>query len=841
MADKKNAPAKARTWGMKKAWALLLMLELLPGAALAATAAIAPLSTASVGGTSQVATADGNYVYQLVQNNSSFTAFQVNATNGKLKKLASYTYSASGMQLPPSFQSLAIDNKRKLLFAFEVFYGMAPTASYYINVYRIGSDGKLTEVSGSPFPVNASNNKLSNSPMVVDSANGRLFLQTAGSFPFSAQYQCDASSAIVSFTIADDGTLTQAGGPTNTVSNAFGFTLTPDGKYLLSAGFNTNNCGLNNSSISGQLAAYPVLATGALGTTAITQSIPILSVPLSSGSVMTYSPVAVVADPGSSNVYLLNNGQGSLVFSLNGTAGSLTPNTAIAPLNAYGLVFSGHGRRAWALANNQIQAYQVNADGSLTAEGSAAASAPSQDSQGLPPAMLITADSTRVIVTNDNPQSTWVYGTNLPAFGTPAISLTSTAIIATTPVSNMPTGCTPGLSVTPLPGNGTVPAGSAVSASATLSNGVITGTLPVASMPANQTYNVSASLNCGAIGTFSSAPLPFNYYVGLSKPTISAADGAVSSKATGYVLNGASFSLSISTTAPASPSAAAPGAITVPLTAGTLADGTWPLSGTMPVATLQPNIPYYVRTAITLPDGSSYFSEASTFSTLKDPSVTASFSYPQVFSLKLSLAVNPYSLPGTEFGFILSNPADSTQQPIKFSFTRNFSGTTTQTLSSDLLDASPTSTKIPYLNGTMYKMKGYVVAKGVTYESAEVDVPVKSPIALAFKSVKAISAVNAQVDFDFVIDHARVNVNNIKSVAVQCTLSSLALPGLPPTESAFMLGKIFEGSAEGTPNVQILPLGRKASCKAKAYMQDGPPISTDGLTSMEFDTPRSGP
>lgn len=817
------------------------MLGMLPGSALAATAAIAPLFTANVGGTSQVATADGNYVYQLVQNNSSFTAFRMNSVDGKLKKLASYTYSANDMQLPPSFQSLAIDNKRRLLFAFEVFYGLAPTASYYINVYRIGSDGKLTEVAGSPFPVNASNNKLSNSPMVVDSANGRLFLQTAGSFPFSAQYQCDTSSAIVSFTIADDGTLIQAGGPTNTVANAFGFTLTPDGKYLLSAGFNTNNCGASNSSVSGQLAAYPVLATGALGSTVITQSIPILSVPISQDSVMTYSPIAVVADPGSNNVYLLNNGQGPLVFSLDETAGSLTPNTTIAPLNAYGLVFSERGRRAWALANNQIQAYQVNADGSLTAEGSAAASAPSQDSQGLPPAMLITADSTRVIVTNDNPQSTWVYGTNLPAFGTPVISLTSTAIIATTPASNVLAGCTPGLSVTPLSGNGTAPAGSAVSASATLGNGVITGALPVASMQANQTYNVSASLNCGATGTFSSAPAPFNYYVGLSKPAISAADGAVSSEATGYVLSGASFGLSISTTAPANPRAPVPGAITAPLTAGTPAGGLWPLSGTMPVATLQPNIPYYVRTAITLPEGSSYFSEASTFSTAKAPAVTASFSYPEVFSLKLSLAVNPYSLPGTEFGFILTNPADSTQAPIKFSFPKNFSGTSTQTLSSDLLDASPTSTKIPYLNGTMYKMKGYVVANGVAYESAEVDVPVKSPIALAYKSVKAINAVNAQVDFDFVIDHARVNVNNIQSVAMQCTLWSLSFPNFPPQNIAFMLRNTFDGSTAGAPNSQTLPLGRKVSCKAKANMRDGTKISTDGLTSMEFETPRSGP
>lgn len=505
---------KIKISARKLVLALLLGIGALTGAATAAAdAAISTLSTSQVGGSFQVTTADGRYLYQVTSGQPNITAYQVDANTGALSLINNYTYSIPGMSLPPSFMALAIDNTRNVLFAYELSY--SNVANFLINVYSIAADGSLTEIGGSPFAVGPQNNKYAavTSPMVVDSRNGRLFLQTAGSFPFSAQYQCDSSAAIITYNIASNGALSQVAGPTNVVSNSPGFVLSPDGNYVITTGFNTLNCGYNNASSQPLVAVYPVLASGALGASTGSQPYPFSS--------PWTSPTGLQMHPTNGKVYLLNYGANPSVFALNSATGALTAMSTATSPNAYGLVFSPHGHRAWALANSQIQSYQVNADGSLQTQGNPQSSAPATDSNGVAPSLTLSADSTRVMATIDSPQaSTWVYATNLPVFGTTTVTPGASAVSAATPVSNVQSGCTAAYSLsTTAPASSTTAPSNAFSVPAVLQNGVMSASVPLSKLTVGATYYVRAAGTCSG-STLYSQPATYVHMQVPAAPTI---------------------------------------------------------------------------------------------------------------------------------------------------------------------------------------------------------------------------------------------------------------------------------------------------------------------------------
>ncbi|MDQ8037200.1 MAG: fibronectin type III domain-containing protein [Pedobacter sp.] len=490
----------------------------------AADAAISTLSTSQVGGSFQVTTANGAYLYQITTEQPNISAYAVDATTGALTLINNYTYTIPGMSIPPQFLALAIDNSRNLLFAAEASF--TNTASYLINVYRIGSDGTLTEVSGSPFPVSQGMNNSASitSPLAVDSVNGRLFVMVQGAVQYTAQYSCGYNS-IVTYSFDDKGTLTPVAGPTPVVANSPGFVLSPDGRYVIAVGNNMVNCGLAGYPVSNQplVVTYPVSATGALGASAGSQAYPLNIQNFSPEAQVVQTPIGLQMHPSNGNVYLLNYGLNPSVFTLNSTTGALTVPSAVTSPNANGLVFSAHGHRAWAIANSQIQSYQVNATGSLQALGSPLSSAPATDADGSPSNLVISADSTRVMATVDNPASTWVYATNLPVYGATTVTPGVSAVSASTPVGNAQPGCTVAYSLsTTAPASTTTAPANAFSVPAVLQGGVMSASVPLSRLTVGATYYVRAAVTCSG-STLYSPPVSYVHTQAPAAPVIGTA------------------------------------------------------------------------------------------------------------------------------------------------------------------------------------------------------------------------------------------------------------------------------------------------------------------------------
>ncbi|MCD8521646.1 MAG: fibronectin type III domain-containing protein [Saccharospirillaceae bacterium] len=499
------------------------LLTLAAGTTLSAdagtVASVTNLAVANTGGATQVSTQDGAFLYQINDNQPYIRAYRVDPDSGKMTAVGQYTNNNGGASAAPQFYSLAIDHQRNVVFAYGVSF--TNVANFSINVFSINSDGTLTEISGSPFAVSKPNNKYGSitSPIAIDSTNGRLFLLTSGSFPFTAQYDCDASAAVITYSIADNGALSPIAGPTNIISNSPGIALSPDGKYLVSAGFNTLNCGQSGSSHQPLVVAYQITESGALGTSN-SQPYPLSKQVLNQYAVLVQSPTALAMHPSNGMVYLLNNALTPSVFSLNN--GVLTASTTVtSPANAYDLVFSAHGHRGWAISNSQIQAYQVNSDGSLNAEGSPLASAPAQDSNGNPPDLILADNSTRLMATIESPQAnTWIYATDLPAFGNTTVKLSGTALNAQTTAINVQPGCSTAFSLsTTQPGSTTSAPADAFSIPATLKNGVITAAIPTSKIVLGTTYYVRAAATCNNSTLYSSA-LTYAYKTQPSAPSI---------------------------------------------------------------------------------------------------------------------------------------------------------------------------------------------------------------------------------------------------------------------------------------------------------------------------------
>jgi 6-phosphogluconolactonase len=209
-----------------------------------------------------------------------------------------------------------------------------------LSVYRIGADGALTALPGSPVTTGAAPNAAAVDP--------------AGKFVYVANVLSDNVSA---YSIATDGTLTPVlGSPYPAGSGTVSVTIDPTGRFLY-----VPSCGADCSGTgAGSVSAYTInRATGALT--------PVAGSPFTSGQF----PYSVAVDFTGRFAYVANYGSGTVsAFRINSTSGALTAvkgSPFLAGTSPISVVVEPWNQFLYVAntASNNISAYAIQSDGSL--------------------------------------------------------------------------------------------------------------------------------------------------------------------------------------------------------------------------------------------------------------------------------------------------------------------------------------------------------------------------------------------------------------------------------------------------------------------------------------------
>lgn len=225
----------------------------------------APGSPAEVGsGPRGVApTPNGKYVY--VSSGAEISGFKV-GKNGSISPTGQGAIANSGQP-----HGIAIDPKGKRLFS--------ANGSGTVSSYTIDSNGKLTEVPSSP------SGSVDTPYAIVVSPNGKIVYVANRASPISGVH---------AFRIGADGSLTElVGSPWSTGGdNAFSLAISPDGDYVYSANYADNSLAAFNVMSAGTLVALagsPYPATTSPAAITLNAEGTKLFLNAGSGSVQTWS------------------------------------------------------------------------------------------------------------------------------------------------------------------------------------------------------------------------------------------------------------------------------------------------------------------------------------------------------------------------------------------------------------------------------------------------------------------------------------------------------------------------------------------------------------------------
>jgi 6-phosphogluconolactonase len=233
--------------------------------------------------------AESEFVYSAAS--GGIWSFAVDHVTGALTSLP-------GPAAPGDFESLVIDRSGRFLYAEQFQYVPAEhTEQHTIAGYRIGENGALTPLPGSPFNL----------------AGGTLALDPLGRFLFAAAFT--EAGSLSAYRICPDGTLKPvSGSPVASGSYPMAVTVDPFGRFVYVANF-----------ISSDLSVYRLLEDGALT--------PVLGSPFSLNEA---NPVALVVEPFGRFVYAANFAAPSIF------AFRVTPGGALKPLAGSPLLVAGN-------------------------------------------------------------------------------------------------------------------------------------------------------------------------------------------------------------------------------------------------------------------------------------------------------------------------------------------------------------------------------------------------------------------------------------------------------------------------------------------------------------------
>lgn len=242
--------------------------------------------------------------------------------------------------------------------------------------YRMGSDGSLTALAGSPFTVPggalaASGTHLfsvGQSQLVVygiDASTGSLTSQSqaavpdaklvaaTGGFVYAVNHPSTGGSSIFPFSVAQNGTLTPvAGSPFMHIGGPCDLCLQPesmtaDGKYLaIGDGFGPHG--------AGGFSLYARQSNGAVQRTSAVGSSDIFSIALNSTDTFLYA--------------VQSGDQAILVSSIDANGQMKVVQDLLPPEPFFGAVPDSSGKFVVAMARSSLIAYAVNSDGTLTTQ-----------------------------------------------------------------------------------------------------------------------------------------------------------------------------------------------------------------------------------------------------------------------------------------------------------------------------------------------------------------------------------------------------------------------------------------------------------------------------------------
>jgi 6-phosphogluconolactonase len=251
----------------------------------------------------------------------SVSAYRI-GTNGALTPVAGSPFAAGNFPV-----TVAVDPAGK--FAYVTNGG-----DNNVSAYRIGANGALTPVAGSPFATG-------NFPVTVA-------VDPTGKFAYVADFNLD-DNKVSAFSIGANGALTPvAGSPFVAGSGSHSVAVDPTARFAYVTNERSNN-----------VSAYSIGADGALT--------PVAGSPFAAGS----NPGTVTVDPTGKFAYVVNLVDNNVSAYSIGAKGALTP-VAGSPFAAgrepFSVAVNPTGKFAYVvnLVDSNVSAYRIGADGALT-------------------------------------------------------------------------------------------------------------------------------------------------------------------------------------------------------------------------------------------------------------------------------------------------------------------------------------------------------------------------------------------------------------------------------------------------------------------------------------------
>ena len=263
------------------------------------------------------------------------TVFQINSVTGELTTVGTPVASGAVMGLGGS---LVVDDGENFLF---VANDDSATVDTSISVFAIAADGTLTAVPGSPFALGLPGAGLGADGITMNSVGDKLYVAAAN----------DNTLAVLD--VAIDGTLAQIPGSPFTVYTGTG--------GITSFVLTSPTFGLSGS-FGGFLGSYNIDSSGA----------PILLHSLDLGVDVANSQALTSTRRGS--LAILSGGSTSMISVVNvASDGYLTlvngsPFATAAPTSGYALA-NPSGKSLYATEVDQIEAFLIDSEGSLTSIG----------------------------------------------------------------------------------------------------------------------------------------------------------------------------------------------------------------------------------------------------------------------------------------------------------------------------------------------------------------------------------------------------------------------------------------------------------------------------------------
>jgi 6-phosphogluconolactonase len=278
------------------------------------------------------------FAYVVDAGSNSVSAYKI-ASNGALTPVP-----GSPFQAGQNLGSAAVDPRGK----FAYVTGSSNVLGFgVVSAFRIGHNGALKPVSGSPFP--------------AGQAPVSVAVDPTGKFAYVANLNSNVPGfgAVSAFSISSNGALTPVpGSPFQAGLDPESLAVDPLGKFAYVANLNSNVPG------SGTVSAFSIGANGALT--------PVPGSPFPAG----FAPHSVTVDPAGKFAYVANE------FSNNISAYSISPNGALTPVpgspfatigeDPVSVVVDPTGQFAYAAdfginsGTNGVSAFGIGANGALT-------------------------------------------------------------------------------------------------------------------------------------------------------------------------------------------------------------------------------------------------------------------------------------------------------------------------------------------------------------------------------------------------------------------------------------------------------------------------------------------